>query len=63
MWILDGSGEYKSKAFNKVLKNRGIKILQSAPYTLQQNGQAECLMCTLSDKAESIHLDTCLPDS
>jgi len=33
IWILDGGGEYKSKAFDEVLKNRGIKILQSTPHT------------------------------
>jgi len=59
----DGGGEYKSKAFDEVLKNRGIKILQSIPHTLQKNSQAEHLMYTLSDKAESMCLDACLPDS
>jgi transposase InsO family protein len=37
-WMSDAGGEYKLEAFNKALKNEGIKILQSAPHTPQQNG-------------------------
>jgi len=37
----DGRGEYKSVAFDEMLKNRGIRILQSAPHTPQKNGHAE----------------------
>ena len=37
-WMSDAGGEYKSKAFLKTLKDAGIKILQSALHTLQQNG-------------------------
>ena len=40
-WMSDAGGEYKSKAFEKMLKDRGIKILQSIPYAHQQNGRAE----------------------
>ena len=59
----DGGGEYKSTAFDELLKNRGIQILQSAPYTPQQNGHAEPFMQTLSDKAECMRIDACLPES
>jgi transposase InsO family protein len=37
----DAGGEYKSNAFIKMLKDKGIEILQSVPHTHQQNGQAE----------------------
>jgi hypothetical protein len=33
-WMSDAGGEYKSTEFLKVLKDKGIKVLQSAPYTL-----------------------------
>ena len=40
-WMSDAGGEYKSAAFNKMLKDKGIEILQSIPYAHQQNGRAE----------------------
>ena len=40
-WMSDAGGEYKSKAFDSMLKEQGICILQSAPHTPQQNGYAE----------------------
>ena len=40
-WMSDIEGEYKSDAFDLMLKNKGIKILQSTPHTPQQNGCAE----------------------
>lgn len=40
-WMSDAGGEYKSDAFLEMLKDEGIKIRQSAPYTPQQNGRAE----------------------
>ena len=60
---MDAGGEYKSEAFLKTLKDAGISIKQSAPHTPQQNGRAECLMRTLMDKAQSMHLEACLPQS
>jgi hypothetical protein len=62
-WMLDASGEYKSEAFLKTLKDVGISIKQSAPHTPQQNGCTECLMHTLMDKVQSMRLNTCLPQS
>ena len=62
-WMSDAGGEYKSDAFIKILKDAGIKIFQSALHTPQQNGRAECFMCTLQDKALSISLEACLPQS
>jgi hypothetical protein len=53
-WMSNAGGEYKSQAFDKMLKDRGIEILQSVPYAHQQNGQAEQIICTLMDKAERL---------
>jgi transposase InsO family protein len=50
----NAGGEYKSNTFLKTLKDAEIKILQSAPHTPQQNGCAECFMCTTMDKAQSM---------
>ena len=55
-WKSDAGGEYTSKAFTEMLKDRGIRILQSVPHAHQQNGRAERLIRTLMDKAKSIHL-------
>ena len=58
-WMSDAGGEYKSKAFDKMLKDRGIEILQSIPYAHQQNGRAERIIRTLMEKAESMRLRAC----
>ena len=39
-WMSEAGAEYKSKAFEKMLKDRGIEILQSIPYAHQQNEPA-----------------------
>jgi len=62
-WMSDAGGEYKSTAFLKALNEQGIKVLQSAPHTPQQNGRAECFNCTIMDKAEAMQHEACLPDS
>jgi hypothetical protein len=62
-WMSDAGGEYKSKAFDTMLKDKGIEILQSMPYTHQQNRQAERIIRTLMEKLESMRLDACLPQS
>ena len=62
-WMSDAGGEYKSEAFLKTLKDAGIKILQSALHTPQQNGRAERFMRTLMDKAEAMRHEACLPQS
>ena len=41
----------------------GIKILQSAPHTPQQNGRAERFMRTMMDKAEAMRHTACIPPS
>jgi hypothetical protein len=50
----DAGGKYKSDTFLKTLKDVGIKILQSALHTPQQNSCAEHFMCTIIDKAQSM---------
>lgn len=62
-WMSDAGGEYKSAAFDKLLLDSGIRILQSAPHTPQQNGRAERFMCTFMDKAEAMRHEACLPTS
>jgi transposase InsO family protein len=53
-WMSDAGGEYKSEAFDAILCDKGIRILQSVPHTPQQNGCAECFNCTLMVKAQSM---------
>ncbi|KAJ3540523.1 hypothetical protein NM688_g6214 [Phlebia brevispora] len=62
-WMSDAGGEYKSKAFNDMLRERRIEILTSAPHTPQQNGRAERFMRTMMDKAEAMRFIACLPKS
>ena len=62
-WMSDAGGEYKSTAFDNMLKDRGIMILQSVPYAHQQNGRAERIIRTLMEKAESMRQNACLPPS
>jgi len=62
-WMSDAGGEYKSKVFLDMLGNEGIKVSQSIPYVHQQNGQAERLIRTLTEKAETMRFQACLPPS
>ena len=62
-WMLDGGGEFKSDEFNDVLRQNGIKILQSIPYTPQQNGCAERFNQTIIEKAQALRFEACLPQS
>ena len=62
-WMSDAGGEYTSLTFTTMLKEKGIEILQSIPHAHQQNGRAERIIRTLMDKAESMRLQACLPQS
>ena len=62
-WMSDAGGEYTSTAFTTMMKEKGITVLQSVPHAHQQNGRAERLNRTLSDKAESLRSQACLPPS
>ena len=59
-WKSDAGGEYKSKAFIKMLQDRGIEILQSVPYAHQQNGRVERMIRTIMEKSESMQLHACI---
>ena len=56
-------GEYNDRELLKNLKDLGIDIQQSVPHASQQNGRAECFNWTIMDKAQALHLDSCLPQS
>jgi hypothetical protein len=62
-WMSDAGGEYTSKAFVAMMKDKGIQINQSVPHAHQQNGRAERIIRTLTEKAESMRLQACLPQS
>ena len=62
-WMSDAGGEYRSKAFDKLLADNGITTYQSAPYMPQQNGHTECFMQTIMDKSKSMCLQACIPES
>ena len=62
-WMSDAGGEYKSNAFIKMLKDKGIEILQSVPHAHQQNGRAERIIRTLMEKVQAMRLQACLPQS
>ena len=62
-WMSDAGGEYKSVAFDTLLRNCGIEILQPALYTSQQNGHAERFMHTMMDKAKTMRFTACIPPS
>ena len=62
-WMSDAGGEYKSGEFTRILHSKGIKILQSAPYTPQQNGRAERFNRSIMEKAEAMRHEACLADS
>jgi len=62
-WMSNAGGEFKSKVFISMLTEKGIKILQSIPHAHQQNGCAERIIQTLMEKAESMRLQACLPQS
>jgi hypothetical protein len=46
-----------------MLKDRRTEILQSIPYAHQQNGRAERIIRTISEKAETMRLQACIPQS
>ena len=62
-WMSDAGGEYKSDTFDLMLKNKRVKILQSALHTPQQNGHTERFIQTIIKKSETMRLDASLPNS
>ena len=61
--LSNAGGKYTPMAFTTMMKEKGITVLQSVPHAHQQNGCAERLNWTLSDKAESLRIQVCLPPS
>jgi transposase InsO family protein len=62
-WRCDQGGEYISDVFINVLKDEGIKLLPSPPYTLQVNGRAERFMRTMTKKADAMRHHSGIPDT
>jgi len=61
-WMFDGGGEFDSKRLDTFMKEKGIVVRQSAPYTPQQNRRAERFNRTIMDKAEAMCHESCAPD-
>lgn len=57
----DNGGEYKNARMNEYLKQRGIVMENSAPYTPQQNGKAERANRTIFECARTMLRATDLP--
>lgn len=53
----DGGGEYNSKALQTFLSENGIVLQQTAPYSPQQNGQAERKNRTLLEMSRCLLLE------
>ena len=49
--VSDGAQEYKSRVFNEVCRENGIRQEYSAPYTLQKNGKFERVWGTVTGMA------------
>lgn len=57
----DNGGEYRSKEFDDLLKQCGIKRRLTAPYTPQQNGVSERKNRSLLDKARCLMMEANAP--
>ena len=60
---IDAGGEFKLWELTEFLKELGVNILTSVPHMHQQNGHAEHFIRTIMEKAQTIHLESCLPQS
>jgi transposase InsO family protein len=58
----DGGREFGSNRFRQWLRNRGIRMKDSAPYTPEQNGLAEKSVDLVCTKARSMLLAIDLPE-
>ena len=56
-------GEFVNKAFEQFLSEKGIIHQKSTPHVHQQNGRAERMNLTLTDKAKAMRLDAHCPKS
>jgi len=62
-WHFDAGGEFKSSTVTSWLNSLGIVPKTSMPHQHQQNGHAECMICTIWDKLQTLQFTTCLPPS
>ena len=60
---IDAGGEFKSWELTEFLKELGVNILTSILHMHQQNGHAERFIRTIMEKAQTICLESCLPQS
>jgi len=59
----NGKAEYDNSVFRDFLKINGISYEPSAPYTQNQNGVSERMNRTIMEKARSMLIEACLPES
>lgn len=59
----NGRAEYDNAVFRDTLRKSGITYEPSAPYTQNQNGVSERMNRTIMEKARTMLLEACLPDS
>ena len=61
--MIDTEGEFKSDELRTFLKKLGINILTSVPHMHQQNGHAKWFIQIIIEKAQAIHLESCIPQN
>ena len=62
-FMIDAGGEFKSDKLRTFLKELVIDILTSVLHMHQQNGCAEQFIQTIIEKAQAIHLESCIPQN
>ena len=62
-FMIDAGGEFKSDGLRTFLKELGINIPTSVLHMHQQNGCAERFIRTMVEKAQAIHLESCIPQN
>ena len=62
-FMIDAGGEFKSDGLRMFLKALGTNILTSVPHMHQQNGRAEQFIRTIVEKAQAMHLESCIPQN
>jgi len=56
-----GRGEYENRLFRTILATRGTALEFCPPYAHHQNGVAERMVCTITEKARAMILDSQAP--
>jgi len=57
----DNGKEFDNTTFRTFLAERGIVFRLTCPYTSQQNGRAERILCTLNDFVRTMLLHAAMP--